>query len=44
MYRTAITDELGCVMFWCDELQGQEQIDCILESHPEWYVKAIQIG
>lgn len=44
MYRTAIVDELGSVMYWCNELQGQEQIDTILGSHPEWCVKAIQIG
>ena len=44
MYRSAIIDELGCVMFWCDELRGQEQIDCILDDHPEWSLKAIEIG
>lgn len=41
-YRTAIVDELGCVMFWCDELQGAEQIEYILEAHPEWSVRAIE--
>lgn len=35
-YRSAIIDECGYVMFWCDELQDEEQIECILESHPEW--------
>ena len=42
VYRTASVDELGYVMFWCDELQGAEQIECILEAHPEWSVKAIE--
>ena len=44
MYRTAIVDELNEVMWWCDELQGQEQIDSILEGHPEWCVRAIKVG
>lgn len=43
MYRSAIVDELGYVMFWCDELQGEEQIECILEGHPEWSRKCIEI-
>lgn len=42
MYRTAIVDELGHVMFWCDELQSEEQSECILESHPEWSRKCIE--
>ncbi len=41
-YRTAIVDEMGWVMFWCDELQGQDQIDAILDGHPEWSVRAIE--
>lgn len=41
-YRTAIVDECGCVMWWCDELQGNEQIECILVSHPEWTMRAIE--
>ena len=44
MYRTAIVDETGCVMYWCDELQGAEQIECILDSHPEWRLQSIEIG
>ena len=43
MYKTAIVDELGYVMFWCDELQRDEQIECILNGHPEWSVKCIVI-
>ena len=42
-YRSAIVDELEHVMFWCDELQGEEQIECILEGHPEWNRKCIEI-
>lgn len=30
-------------MFWCDELQEDEQIECILNGHPEWSVKCIEI-
>ncbi len=41
-FRSAIVDETGWVMFWCDELQNQEQIECILESHPEWSCKCIE--
>lgn len=41
-YRTAIVDELGWVMWWCDELQGNEQIESILVSHPEWSIKTIE--
>ena len=43
MYRSAIANELGHVMFWCDELQGDEQIECILNSHPEWSIKCVEI-
>lgn len=41
-YRTAVIDELGSVMFWCDKLQGWDQIETILKGHPEWSVKAIE--
>ena len=34
-FRTAIVDELGCVMYWCDELKGEE-VEEILNNHPEW--------
>lgn len=43
MYRSAIVNELGHVMFWCDELQGNEQIECILSGHPEWSIKCVEI-
>ncbi len=41
-YRSAIVNELGHVMFWCDELQGDEQIGCILNGHPEWSIKCVE--
>ena len=43
MYRSAIVNELGHIMFWCDKLQGDEQIECILNSHPEWSVKCVEM-
>ena len=43
MYRSAIVNELGHVMFWCDELQGYKQIECILNSHAEWSRKCIEM-
>ena len=41
-YRRAIVDETGWVMFWCDELQGEEQIESILDGHPEWSIAYIE--
>lgn len=41
-YRSAIVDECGRVMYWCDELQGEEQIECILDCHPEWQRECIE--
>ena len=42
-FRTAIVDETGCVMWWCDELQDGEQIEVILVGHPEWSVETIEV-
>lgn len=42
-FRTAIIDELGHVMFWCDELQDKDHIEYILDSHPEWNRKCIEM-
>lgn len=42
MYRSAIVNEIGHVMFWCDDLR-REQIECILNGHPEWFVKCVEI-
>ena len=41
MYRRALVNELGHVMFWCDELRDG-QIECILNGHPEWSVKCVE--
>lgn len=42
-YRTAIVDELGCVIWWCDEIVGGwDQIEAILVGHPEWSVRVIE--
>lgn len=41
-FRTAIVDELNWVMFWCDELTEEEQVE-ILNDHPEWSIKCIEI-
>lgn len=43
MFRSAIVNEIGHVMFWCDDLRGDEQIECILNEHPEWFVKCVEI-
>lgn len=43
MYRSAIINELGYVMFWCDELQSDKQIEYILNKYPEWSVKCVEI-
>lgn len=42
MYRSAIVNELGDVMFWRDELLPK-QIECILNEHSEWSVKCVEI-
>ena len=41
-FKSAIVNELGKVMFWCDELQDENQIECILNHHPEWSIKCIE--
>lgn len=43
-YRTAIVDELGEIVAWCDELPGgEDQIETILESRPEYTRRTILI-
>lgn len=42
MYRSAILNELGHAMFWCDELR-RDQIECILNAHPEWTTKCVEM-
>ena len=41
MFKTVIVDELGCIRFWCNELE-ETQIECILNNHPEWTRVCIQ--
>lgn len=41
-YRTAIVDECDCVMYWCSDLSGEE-INEILDNHPEWWIRAIEV-
>lgn len=40
-FRTAIVDELGEVMYWCDEL-SQNEVEEILDNHVEWKKKCIE--
>lgn len=42
LYRRAIVDELGCIMYWCSDLTDEE-IDEILIYHPEWSIKCIAV-
>lgn len=42
-YRSAIVDECGDVVYWCDELTDEE-VDDILDSHEEWSRKCICVG
>ena len=40
-FKTAIVDELGEVMYWCDELT-QDEIKNILNNHTEWKQKCVE--
>ena len=40
--RSAIVDECDYVMYWCDQLLGDEHIECILNSHPEWHIAVVE--
>lgn len=42
-YKSAIVDELGAIRSWCSDLTEKE-IKEILNTHPEWAIKCIQIG
>ena len=42
-FRSVIVGELGYVMYWCDELQDKDHVECILNSHPEWSRKCIEM-
>jgi hypothetical protein len=41
-YRSAILDEVLCVRYWCDQLTD-EQVDEILENHPEWRIMCVEV-
>ena len=38
VYRSAIFDECGSFVAWCDEVDEQ----AVLNEHPEWFVKCIE--
>lgn len=40
-YRTAIVDECGDIIAWCDNLSHEER-NQILEENPEWSVQCVQ--
>lgn len=42
MYKSAIVDELGEVMYWCSDLT-KEEVYQILCDHPEWDCDLIEI-
>lgn len=42
MYKRAIVDELGYVIFWCADL-SEEKIRGILDSNPEMTIKCIEM-
>ena len=42
-FKSAIVDELGFVVEWCDRL-SEKEIQDVLTDHPEWSRKCIQIG
>ena len=42
-YRTAIVDECGDVVMWCEDMD-QDEIEEILEDHIEWRMRCICMG
>lgn len=40
-YRTAIVDECGSVVCWCDDLTKNE-VNKILANHPEWHIRCVE--
>ena len=42
-FRSCIRNELGEIVWWCDEHTHTENI-AVLASHPEWYLSCEQIG
>lgn len=42
-FRSAIVDECGTIVYWCDEvINGNEAIQEILAEHPEWSIRSIE--
>ena len=42
-YRSAIVDELGAIMYWCDDLSEAEIYNILIE-HPEWERRCIDVA
>ena len=42
-FKSAIVDELGTIIVWCSDV-SENKIKEILNTHPEWTLKCIQIG
>ena len=40
-YRSAIVDELGCLVAWCSELSNEET-ERILDEHPEYSISCLE--
>lgn len=41
-YKSCIRNELGHLMYWCDELSINEETE-ILNNHPEWYISVERV-
>jgi len=41
-FKSAIVDECGDVVYWCEELSSDE-IETILANHPEWRTRCVQM-
>lgn len=41
-FESAIVDELGVILYWCEDLSDAE-IDEILSNHPEYRIDSIEI-
>ena len=42
-YASCIKDETGCVVAWCVG-HSPEELNEMLENHPEWYLSTEQVG
>ena len=42
-FRSAIVDECGTIVWYCDEvIGGDKAIQEFLDTHPEWSIKYIE--